>query len=97
AMACYAEHGFADEWRDHHQGGLAGYEPREAVAAPGSTVTLAAGNACSWNPSVAGTKSEDTVIVTAAGVEIATDTGAWPRIALDDTPGGARPDILQLG
>jgi hypothetical protein len=48
-----------------------------------------------WNPSITGVKSEDTVLVTDAGPEVLTRTGAWPqaRVELD---GGAveRPTIL---
>ena len=40
ATAAYAETGFADEWQLHHQGGPAGYEPREWVATPGATDVL---------------------------------------------------------
>ena len=35
AVQAYADSGFADEWRLHHQGGPAGYEPRERIATPG--------------------------------------------------------------
>ncbi len=32
----YARTGYPDEWRLHHQGGPAGYEPREYLGLPGS-------------------------------------------------------------
>lgn len=86
----YAEAGFADEWRFHHQGGAAGYEPREYLGAPGSTELVAAGQAFAWNPSIAGTKSEDTILVGEAGNEVLTAIDGWPLRA------NGRPAILEV-
>ena len=97
AQQAYADAGFGDEWRRHHQGGSIGYLPREVKAAPGSDVRALAQQAFAWNPSIAGAKCEDTILCTDAGVELLTATGDWPGI-----PGvwGAatlqRPDILVL-
>ena len=55
--------GFPDEWRDHHQGGSIGYQPRERVALPGDTTVIEAGMALAWNPSIAGVKAEDTIVI----------------------------------
>ncbi|HEU4321696.1 MAG TPA: M24 family metallopeptidase [Roseiflexaceae bacterium] len=92
----YAAEGFADEWRDHHQGGLAGYENREVVATPGSPVAIRSGQAFAWNPSIAGVKSEDTVLVGDGGAEVLSATGTWPLYEIQH--GGAtigRPAILE--
>ena len=59
----YAEAGYPDEWKLHHQGGPAAYEPREYIATPGGTDLVNLGQAYAWNPSITGTKSEDTVLV----------------------------------
>ena len=48
--------GFADEWQLHHQGGPAGYEPREVVATPGAPQVVEAGQTYAWNPSITGRK-----------------------------------------
>jgi antitoxin VapB len=86
----YAETGFADEWRFHHQGGAAGYEPREYLGTPDSEDVVAAGQAFAWNPSIAGTKSEDTLLVGEQGNEVLTAIDDWPLL-----PNG-RPAILEV-
>lgn len=79
AIRAYARTGFAEEWNLHHQGGLAGYEPREAIATPGSMLAITAGNALAWNPSITGTKSEDTILVGEQENEVLTVIPAWPE------------------
>jgi len=80
AMTAYAETGFSEEWHLHHQGGVAGYEPREYIATPTSHQVVRPGQAFAWNPSITGTKSEDTIIVSEKGYEIVTAMGDWPQI-----------------
>lgn len=67
AQRVYAEHGHPDAWREHHQGGTIAYRGRERVAVPGDPTRIEAGMALAWNPSIAGVKVEDTVIVQADG------------------------------
>ncbi|MBM4464489.1 MAG: aminopeptidase P family protein [Chloroflexi bacterium] len=96
-MGAYAEAGFPDEWRLHHQGGPAGYEPREYVATPGSTDVVSVGQVYAWNPSISGTKSEDTILVGEAGNEVLTAIEHWPTLLV--TVNGqtfARPAILEM-
>jgi antitoxin VapB len=80
AQAAYAAVGFADEWRNHHQGGSTGYLPREVKAAPGESTAALADQAFAWNPSIAGTKSEDTVLCRASGPELMTPPTDWPTV-----------------
>jgi Xaa-Pro dipeptidase len=91
----YEEQGFPEEWRRHHQGGLTGYRGREVFAVPGDPTPLPEACAVAWNPSVTGGgKSEDTALVTAAGVEVITRT---PGLAeLETAAGLRRPAIVQL-
>lgn len=77
----YADKGFDGEWKFHHQGGSAGYRSREWIATPTSTQKITAPQAFAWNPSVAGTKSEDTVLFHEDGsVEILSLSPDWPLI-----------------
>jgi len=99
AQAAYAQTGFADEWQLHHQGGPAGYEPREYVATPGSQDLVAAGQVYAWNPSITGAKSEDTVLVGEGGNEVLTPIAGWPMLSVS-VEGQAgpmqRPGILEI-
>ena len=81
AADAYAEQGFAGEVGRHHQGGAAGYRTREWVALPQSGVIVRADQAFAWNPSITGTKVEDTCIVTENGVEVITASPVFPQIA----------------
>lgn len=77
----YAENGFAEQWKFHHQGGSTGYAGREAFATPTSQVKVLENQAFAWNPSVTGAKSEDTALCTNSGIEFLTaPSPLWPRI-----------------
>jgi Xaa-Pro aminopeptidase len=91
--AAYVRVGFAGADADHHQGGLAGYRTREEIATPGSVTPISEGSALAWNPSLPGTKLEDTVVVTPDGLEILSVDPDWPTVTVD---GRARPDVLAL-
>ncbi len=66
----YAEAGFPDEWRLHHQGGIAGYAAREIIASPETRQEVRAGQAFAWNPSITGAKAEETFVLTENGPEV---------------------------
>lgn len=83
----YRETGFADEWKHHHQGGPMGYEGRDFKATPTETRKVVENQAVGWNPSIAGTKSEDTIL---SSGEVLTAMRDWPMC-------GTRPDILCRG
>lgn len=87
----YARVGRPDAWREHHQGGPTGYLARERVATPGDGSVLPSGAAVAWNPSLPGSKSEDTVLVHPDGaLEVVTVDPRWPTV----TAGGrARPAV----
>ena len=93
----YAAQGFTGEWREHHQGGPAGYGSREFFAGAGVDMDILDGCSFAWNPSIAGVKSEDTVVVRSGlggpEFEVLTATGEWPMLS---PPGHKlpRPAIL---
>jgi len=96
----YARAGFDGEWKLHHQGGVAGYTPREILATPGEPFALEAGMICAWNPSITGTKSEDSVLVRPGGQtpEILTAIYGWPvREVPVNGRSLARPLIMEMG
>jgi Xaa-Pro dipeptidase len=66
----YAEAGFPDEWRLHHQGGMAGYAAREIIATLETRQEIKARQAFAWNPSVTGAKAEETFVLTENGPEV---------------------------
>lgn len=79
----YEAEGFPDEWTLHHQGGITGYAGREVFATPTASTRLQRNQAVAWNPSVAGAKSEDTVLVTDSGPEVLTESGHWPLLEVE--------------
>jgi Xaa-Pro dipeptidase len=68
----YAETGFPEGWRDHHQGGMTGYASREIIATPGTRQKIREGQAFAWNPSLVGAKAEETFVLGPEGPEILT-------------------------
>jgi Xaa-Pro aminopeptidase len=97
AVACYSDVGYPEEWKKHHQGGLTGYAPREYRATPNIDQTVSADQAFAWNPSITGTKSEDTILVSEDKNEIITHTGEYAYIEAEcEGHKLMRPDILIL-
>jgi len=97
AMQDYSLTGYPGEWRHHHQGGPTGYQTRDFLATPSRGERVLPNQAFAWNPSIAGTKSEDTMISTGEGPLIVTETGKWPMIVHEiDGSNITRPDILSL-
>jgi Xaa-Pro aminopeptidase len=91
----YGKEGYKDEWKLHFQGGTTGYNTREHKATLKSTEIVRKHQAFAWNPSISGTKSEDTFLVLPDRNEIITETGRFPYI--EEFFNGIsikRPDIL---
>ncbi|MDT5272047.1 MAG: Xaa-Pro dipeptidase [Acidobacteriota bacterium] len=97
AAAAYAEEGFPGEEHLHHQGGAAGYRTRDWVAHPASVETVQTLQAFAWNPTVTGSKVEETCITSAEGVEVITKSPDWPQITVPvEGREYTSPDVLSL-
>lgn len=96
-LRIYEAEDYPDEWELHHQGGLTGYAGREIFATPSATYRLSSSQCLAWNPSITGTKSEDTILITNEGTEILTQTDGWPHLEVSmNGKKVVRPDILVL-
>jgi Xaa-Pro aminopeptidase len=91
----YSDVGYANEWQNHHQGGLTGYFAREQLLLPNSRHTVLDRQAYAWNPSITGVKSEDTILINGSTTDIITHSGSFPTIEIK-CEGNIilRPDIL---
>lgn len=93
----YAENGFAGEINKHHQGGAIGYKTRDWVAHLNSAEIVVENQAFAWNPTITGTKIEETAILTANGFEIVTTSADFPQISANvNGQNIVLPSILEL-
>lgn len=74
----YEEAGYPEEWKKHHQGGPTGYGCREFVASPSVEGMIREGQVYAWNPTIQGTKCEETTYFKDGKAEILTRTKNWP-------------------
>jgi Xaa-Pro aminopeptidase len=97
AEVAYTNAGYGGEWKLHHQGGPAAYEPREYIATPDSSDEVFVGQAYAWNPSITGVKSEDTILVGESGNTVITRIQGWPTYAVKAGDQSIeRPAILEV-
>lgn len=95
AMDAYSETGYPGEWKLHHQGGPTGYRAREFKVYETTDAVIVENQAFAWNPSITGTKTEDTIVATSSGPIILSETDDWPKVEVEI--GGRvipRPDVL---
>ncbi|MEK6283420.1 MAG: M24 family metallopeptidase [Acidobacteriota bacterium] len=97
AARAYSEVGFPGEERLHHQGGAAGYRTRDWVAHPLNTEKVQNAQAFAWNPSITGSKVEETCIAFEERIEIITTSPDWPFIPTEvEGRAYALPGVLSL-
>jgi antitoxin VapB len=84
AADAYAAAGYPREELKHHQGGAIGYRAREWVAHPRSQEVVQRRQAFAWNPTITGTKIEDTALLLDDRVEIITASPDWPAVPAGD-------------
>lgn len=95
AYAKYKEFGYEKDFHLHHQGGALGYLTRDYCANFQTTEVVFDHQAFSWNPTIAGVKLEDTLVVEGNQQTIVTYTGGWVYREVDlDGNIIFRPDIL---
>lgn len=94
-QALYAEVGCPDEWKMHHQGGPTGYGCREFVVTPTTEGVVKERQAYAWNPTIQGTKCEETTYLMNGTAEMFTKTSNWPRVTVETEYGSySVADIL---
>jgi Xaa-Pro dipeptidase len=79
----YQEKGYPDEWKLHHQGGSIGYTGRDYRASLKTSDVIQENQAFTWNPSITGTKSEDTILATSKGPEMITRPIRYPTLSME--------------
>lgn len=95
----YSSHGYPDEWKFHHQGGIASYKTREVVATPHMPFEISDRMAFAWNPTINGTKLEDTYVKTKEGMVLLSvdEKSDWPYKEVEVNGRiYKRPDILKI-
>lgn len=97
AQNAYRMAGFSQEWDLHHQGGPTGYRTRYYTATQHSDDIVIPNSAYAWNPSITGTKSEDTLLVLEDHNELITQAPDWPQMEVEcEHMCIERPDILVM-
>jgi Xaa-Pro dipeptidase len=92
----YRAKGYPEEWKFHHQGGAIGYVGRDYRAHFKTADIIQENQAFTWNPSLTGTKSEDTILAHAAGPEMITRPILYPTLSLTVADEAfTRPAILE--
>jgi Xaa-Pro aminopeptidase len=93
----YQRQGYEGEVYLHHQGGATGYRTRDWVAHPLSEERVHPFQAFAWNPSVTGTKVEETALLSDDEIEVVTRAPDWPQISVQaEGREYFSPDVLPL-
>lgn len=77
-LKAYKENGVENEYLNHHQGGAIGFESREWVLRPTLEETIVANQMIAYNPTLIGTKAEETLFVGESSKEIFTIGSDFP-------------------
>jgi len=97
-IEAYKERGYSEEWKLHHQGESIGYTGRDYRTHFKTPDIIQENQPFTWNPSLTGTKSEDTILATSRGPEMITYPVLYPTISMESN--GVifkRPSILEKG
>ncbi len=92
----YEERGYGEEFKKHHQGGPIGYAGRDYRVDFGTPGEIQENQGFCWNPSITGTKSEDTVIATSEGILPVSRPILYPSMTVEiEGQRFERPQILE--
>ncbi len=92
----YQKRGYPEDWKLHHQGGSIGYTGRDYRVNFKTPDLIEENQAFTWNPSITGTKSEDTILATSGGVEMITRPILYPTLSMEvEGIAFVRPAILE--
>jgi len=95
-IEAYKVKGYPDEWKLHHQGGPIGYTGRDYRVNFKTPDIVQENQSFTWNPSMTGTKSEDTILATPKGPEMITKPILYPTLSLSVAGiSFTRPAILE--
>ncbi len=93
----YRELGFSNEYELHHQGGAIGYVGRDYKVNFETDEVVQPNQAFAWNPSITGSKSEDTMLATSEGPVLLSRPQDFPVLEMEvDGYRFVRPDILEV-
>lgn len=91
----YASCGYSNEFSLHHQGGATGYSGRDIKVTEATEGSVVLNQAFAWNPTITGTKCEDTYVVTDEGIITISGPINYPKIKITvDGEKFIRPYIL---
>ena len=94
----YAEAGYPDMWKEHHQGGPQSYTNGFYLISPAKHEKVRLNQVYGYNPTITGTKSEDAIIVTENGPIFVTYPVYFPKLtSVIDGIEFVRPGILEIG
>jgi Xaa-Pro aminopeptidase len=98
AAKAYSDNGFPNEELLHHQGGVIACRSREWVAHPASDMVVEPPQAFAWNPTVTGTKVEETVLLHDDNrLQVVTASPDWPSVNVEVRGQTiAVPDVLPI-
>jgi Xaa-Pro dipeptidase len=95
-LDAYKEKGCPDDWKLHHQGGSIGYTGRDYRVNFKTSDIIQENQAFTWNPSITGTKSEDTILATSKGPVMITRPILYPALSMTVADiSFTRPAILE--
>ena len=96
-IRAYERSGYPEEYKLHHQGGAIGYAGRDYKVNFQTREIVQENQAFAWNPSITGSKSEDTMIATSQGPILLSKPVSFPELRMKvEGLEFSRPDILEL-